>query len=177
MFRPFDGHLGIYGRLGAGGDDHIFRLEFCETIAVFDADAVGIRKAADAVDHLDAVAHQLILRDSNFVFHHVLDAKIQVRHGHVFFYVVVRPVEILVVEAGEMQHRFAHSLAGDGAGVDAHPADGGLLFDDGDSFSRLRALNGGALSARAGTNHNQIIRLHLRSPVLWCRPRGLMSRL
>jgi len=43
------------------------------------------------VDHLHAVAFQLVLRDPDFAFHNVLYSQIQVRHGHVFFAVVVDP--------------------------------------------------------------------------------------
>ena len=52
-----------------------------------------------------------------------------------------------------MQHRFSHGLAGNGARVDAHAPDGGLLFDDRHSFPCFCALNGGSLSAGTGANH------------------------
>ena len=42
---------------------------------------------------------------------------------------VIGAEEILGIEAGEVQDSFAHGLAGDGAGIDAHAADGALLFD------------------------------------------------
>jgi hypothetical protein len=50
-----------------------------------------------------------------------------------------------------MQHRFAHRLAGDRPGVDAHSLDGALLFDD-LLVPCFCSLNGGSLPAGAGAN-------------------------
>ena len=89
------------------------------------------------------------LDDADFVFDHALDAEVEVRHGDGILGVVVGAVENFGVEARKMEHGFAHGLAGDGSGIDAHAADGGLLFNDRDALAGLGALDGGALTAGA----------------------------
>jgi hypothetical protein len=65
-----------------------------------------------------------------------------------------------------VEDRFAHGLAGDGSGVDAHPAYGGLAFDNGDALAGLRGLNSGALSSGSRTDYDQVIRQKSPSPIL-----------
>jgi hypothetical protein len=48
-----------------------------------------------------------------------------------------------------MQDGFAHGFTGDGSGVDAHPAHGKLLFNDGDALSGFGRLDGSALPTRS----------------------------
>ena len=79
--------------------------------------------------HIDAVARKLRLRDVDFGLDHLVDAEAEVRHGDLFLDVIVDAVDALVLEAGKMQHGFAHGLAGDGAGVDAGAADDLALLD------------------------------------------------
>src|SRR6266567_4942224 len=118
-----DGHFWIGSRLGARGDYYELGLEFSVAVAVLHANVVRVQKLPRTVDQIDAVALELVLDDPYFILHHMLDAEVQVRHGHFAFVAVVGPVEILVVEPGEMQHRLAHGLAGDCAGIYAHAAD------------------------------------------------------
>ena len=95
---------------------------------------------------------------------HAIDPEIQVIHGDVIFGVVICAVEGLVIEAGKMQHRFAHGFAGNRSGVDAHAADHALFFDDSHSFPEFCGLDRCALSARSGAYNHKIIRSHLRNP-------------
>ena len=83
--------------------------------------------------------------DADFIFHHVLDTEIEVRHGADVFAVVVGAVKIFIVKAGKMQHGFAHGLAGNRSGIDADAANAGLSFDNRDALAGFGALNGGAL--------------------------------
>jgi hypothetical protein len=50
---------------------------------------------------------------------------------------VVDPVDVLVREAGQVQHRLAHGFARNGAGVDADAADPVHFFDNGDELAEL----------------------------------------
>ena len=59
-----------------------------------------------------------------------------------------------------MQHRFPHGLAGNGAGVDARPADHLPLLDQRDVFAGFGGLNGGPLARRAGADDDQVVALH-----------------
>ena len=97
---------------------------------------------------------------SDFGLDHLVDAEAQVRHGDLFLDVVVDAVDALVFEAGEMQHGLAHGLAGDGAGVDADPADDFALLDEDDAAAAFRALNGRALAGGAGADDDEIVSAH-----------------
>jgi|ERR1700722_14548029 len=120
---------------------------------------VGVAKASGAVNEHHAIALQLVLDDSDFIFYDMLYPEIEVRHGYRLIAVgVADAVKIFVVKAGQVKYRFAHGFAGNGAGVDAHPAHRGLAFDNGDALAGFRGLNSGALSPRPRTDHDQVIR-------------------
>ena len=123
------------------------------------------RESAQAVNEVDTVSLQLILDNGNLAFDNPLNPKAEICHGDLIFGVIVGAVEALLVEAGKMENGFAHGFAGDGAGVGADAADGRLFFNEGNAFASFYCLNGGALPARTGTNHNQFIRLHSWIPV------------
>jgi hypothetical protein len=57
--------------------------------------------------------------------------------------VIVRAVESLIVKTRKVQYRFAHGLTGNRAGVNAHPAHHGVFFNQRDTLSGFRRLNGG----------------------------------
>jgi len=59
-----------------------------------------------------------------------------------------------------MQHRFAKSLAGDGARVDANPSNYFTPLDKSHTLAHLGALDGRALARRSGTDNNKIVGLH-----------------
>ncbi len=160
MVRPLSGNGGRVGRLGAGGDDDDGRFEVGLAARVLDADVGGVEEAGAAVDHFDAVARQLRLGDIDFGLDHLVDAEAQVGHGDLFLDVVIDAVDALKLEAGEMQHGFAHGLAGDGAGVDAGAADDFALLDDDHAAAALGALNGGALPGGAGADHDEVVVAH-----------------
>ena len=122
MLRPLIGTFGF-----AAGFVPVAMMTYspsssAETVVVFDADVVRIDEFCHAVIDIDAVALELVLNHRNFVFDHALHAKIQIGHRDLIFRVIVRAVKTLIVKAGEMQHGFAHRLAGNRAGVDADAA-------------------------------------------------------
>src|ERR1700747_2377995 len=119
---------------------------------------------------------KLRLNYSHFILDYPLYAVIQIRHRHDFFHPIVRAVKILIIESGKVQHRFAHGFTGDGASIDTHAADRFALFNHCHSLAGFCRLDGGALPARSGANHNQVIRLHLGSPVRPIRRWGLRGR-
>jgi hypothetical protein len=120
---------------------------------------VGVAKASGSVNEHHAIALQLVLDDSDFIFHDMLHSEIEVRHGYWLIAVgVADAVKIFVVKAGQVKYRFAHGFAGDGSGVDAHPAHRGLAFDNGDALAGFRGLNSGTLSAGPRTDYDQVIR-------------------
>ena len=105
---------------------------------------------------------KLRLGDVDFGLDHLVDAEAQVRHGDLFLDVIVDAVDALVLEAGEVQHGFAHGLAGNGAGVDAGAADDFALLDHRHAAAALGALNGRTLSGRAGADDDDVVFLHAK---------------
>ena len=160
IVRPLSGHRRRDGRLGAGRDDDDRRFEIGGAARALDADVRGIDEAGAPDDHLHAVARELRLRDVDLGLDHLVDAEAEVRHRDLFLHVIGDAVDALELEAGKMQHRFPHRLAGDRAGVDARAADDFPLLDDRDLAPALRALNGGALPGRAGPDDDEVVGAH-----------------
>ncbi len=86
-----------------------------------------------------------------------LTRNVEVRHVDLFFDVIVDAVDALILKAREMQHRFAHGLAGDGAGIDAGSADNFALLDYRDAAAALRSLNRRALPRGAGADDDEVV--------------------
>jgi hypothetical protein len=154
MFRPLRDTRGIHRRLGPRGNDDVVGLELRITIDTFHADLVRAHKSPGPLDELHAVSLQLVLDDADFILHHVLDAEVQVRHGDAVFVAVICTIEILVVETGEMQDRFAHRLAGNRSRLDAYPSHGRLPLDHRNPFACFGPLDGCSLAAWPGANHH-----------------------
>ena len=110
----------------------------------------------------DAVAGELRLRDVDLVLDHLLDPERQVRHGDLLLHTVVDAVDTLVQKAREVQHRLAHRLAGDGAGVDARAADHFPSLDQRDPSPLFRGVNRRPLAGRARADDHEVERLHGR---------------
>ncbi len=181
------------GGLGAHGDDDLAGLECRIGLRALHAHLVRIDEAGDAVHHVDAVARQLRLGHVHLGLDHGLDAKGQVRHGDLFLHPVVHAVDGAVVVAGKVQHRLAHGLGGDGAGVDAHAPNHRASLNHGHALAHLGSGHRGALPRWPGTDHDQVIlyRAHNESlswaecslaaecrdgPALRC-PAGCISRI
>ena len=152
-----DGHLGRGGRLGADGDDDAVGLQRGLGLRAFHVHLVRIDEAGNAMDHVDAVARELRLGHVHFGLDHRLDAEGQVGHGDLFLHPVVDAVDRAVVVAGEVQHRLAHGLGGDGAGVDADAADHRAGLHNGHPLVHLGCGHGGSLPGGPGANDDQVI--------------------
>src|SRR5258708_21922416 len=139
-------HLAGAGRFGSGGDDDCLRTVRLLASDAVNLDSVRIYELRNAVDHFDVVARQLRLDHIDFGLDHVLDPERQVLHRDLFLDPVINTVDVLVVVAGEMQHGFADSFAGNSAGVDADAPHHFAPLDQANSFTRLSALDGRALT-------------------------------
>ena len=84
-------------------------------------------------------------------------AKGQVRHGDAFLDPVVHAVDRLVVVAGKVQHRLAHGLGGDGAGVDAGAPDDLARLHERDALAVLGAVDRGALACGSGADDDEVV--------------------
>src|SRR5262249_16394899 len=153
-------NLGRNGRLGSAGNHERLRLAVkVLAITIGHAHMVGIGEGGNAAEDFDVVAGQLCANDVDLGFHHILPPESKVPHRNLFFDAVVDPVDVLVIEAGQVQHRLAHGFAGNGAGVYADAADPVRFLDDGDELAELGPLDRGTLSCRARPDHYQIVRL------------------
>src|SRR5579863_2199258 len=110
----------------------------------------------------------------------MLRPKGQIGHGDSFFYAIVHAINVLVVEAGEMQHGLAHGFAGNGAGVDGGAAHYFHPFDQGRLFAEFGGLDGSALAGGPGANDDEIERFHggrrQSSWAQWARKRRAPAR-
>ena len=149
---PVDRHPGGVGRLGPGGDDDVLRLVGLGAAFIGHLHVVGVFEAGDARQYIDAIARELRLGDIDLGLDHVLDAEGKVRHRDLFLDLVVHAIDGTVVVAGEMQHGFAHCLAGDGAGIYRNPAHVSVPFHHGCPLAQLIGIDSGALPRGAGTN-------------------------
>ena len=147
-----DGHLGGVGRLGAGGDDDVLRLVRLGATLIGHLHVGGVFEAGHSGEHIDAIARKLRLGHVDLGLDHVLDAEGEVRHRDLFLDPVIHAVDRTVVIAGEMQHGFAHRLAGDGAGIDGDPADRSHALHHRGPLAQLIGVDGGALTRGAGTD-------------------------
>jgi hypothetical protein len=107
--------------------------------------------------HLDVVARKLRLGHIDLGLDDVLHPEGQVRHRDAFLHPVVHAVDGLVVIPGEVQHRLAHGLRRDSAGMDAAAAHQLARLDQGDLLAELGSVNGSSLSGRAGPDDDQIV--------------------
>src|SRR6185437_17125529 len=91
--------------------------------------------------YFNAVARKLRLRHVDFSFDDVLDTKGEVAHRDLVLYPVANAVDVLIVVARKMQHRFAHRFAGDRPGIDGSAANDLTPLDKRHTFAGLCALN------------------------------------
>ena len=160
IVRPLSGTVGETAGLVPVAMMMIGASKSARAARALHADVRGVDETGAPDDHLDAVARELRLRDVDFGLDHLVDAEAEVRHRDLFLHVVVDAVDALELEAGKMQHRFPHGLAGDRAGVDARAADDFPLLDHRHLAPALRALNGRALSRGSGPDDDEVVGLH-----------------
>src|SRR5216683_915479 len=160
-----EGNQRRFRGLGAGGDDDLGGFVVALAAHADHVDVRGVGKAGHAGDDLDAVARELRANDVDFGLDDVLRAEREIGHGDLFFHAIVHSVDVLVVEAGEVQHRFANGFAGNGSGVDGRAADDFELLDEGDALAELGGLDRRALARGPGTNDDEVVLFHGEAPV------------
>src|SRR5579872_2016341 len=96
-------------------------------------------------------------RDVNLVPHHRLDPKQQIRERDFFLHFVGFAIKRVLAVARQIQHRFAHRLARDGADVHAYAADDRLALDYHHALAKLGGLDCGRVAGRPGTDYHQIV--------------------
>jgi len=164
-----EGDVWVAGRRGASSDDDVGGAYVALPPAVHVSDPEGMRphKRAFRGQHFDAVAHQLVARDVNFVADHMVGAEQQVIHRDVLLDGVRRAVHPALAVAGEVQHGLAQRLAGGGPAVDAHPADHGFALDEGHALVQFGSLDRRALSGRAGADHHHVVVIFWHRRLRW----------
>lgn len=121
---------------------------------------MGIDKTGLTLDHVDTIAGHLILDDLDFARDHMVGAEGEILDGDVGFHPVAGAVQIALSEAGQIQDGFAQGFAGNGAGIDADPADHLLALDDPDFLSELGGLYGGFLPGRPCADDQEVVVSH-----------------
>ncbi len=121
---------------------------------------MGIEKSGRSEQDVDIIAVELGHGDVNLGADHVLNAEGQIGHRDFVFQPVIDAIDVLIEIARQVQHRFPHRLAGNGAGIDADSAHAFRFFDDGHVLAGFRSLNGRALAGGAGPDDDEIESLH-----------------
>ena len=144
------------GRPGAGGDDDVLGGDLpLATVVPFDQQGVRIDEAPGPFQQGDVVADQLVPDHVDLPADDVRGPAAEVLDGDVLLHPVALAVDAALAEPGEVQHGFAERLRGDGSGHHADPAHLASL-DDGRSPAELRRLDGGLLSRRSATDHQEV---------------------
>ena len=150
-------------------DDDLAGFQRRLALRALHAHLVRIDEPGNAVHHVDAVARQLRFGHVHLGLDHRLHAEGQVRHGDLFLHPVVHAIDGAVVVAGQVQHRLAHGLGGNGAGVDAHAANHLPGLDHSHAFAHLGRGHGGSLPRRPGTDNDEVILYRAHASHLWIR--------
>ena len=116
-----------------------------------------IDNRSDAGEQFYAVALELMLADFDLVSNNMIGAQQQVVHGDIFFHLIRRAINRPLPKSRQMQDSFPQRLGWYGAGIDRYAADQRFLLDDGDPFSQLCRLDGGAMSGRSRANDDDIV--------------------
>jgi len=111
-------------------------------------------------ENVDAVAGKLRADHIDFGFDDVEGAEGEICHGDLFLHAIVDAVDALILIARKMEDGFADGFAGDGAGVDGGATDDFEFLDKTGALAELGRLNGGALAARSGPHHDEIVLFH-----------------
>ena len=136
---------------------------------ILHVDVSRIHEAGLPREHFNVVARELGLRNVDLGPDHMLNAEGKVGHRDLFLDSVVHTVDRLIMETREVDHRFPHGLAGDGAGVDANAAEHLPLFNQCHFLAGFGRLDCGPLARWPGTDNDQVVGLHA-VPVIFLYP-------
>ncbi len=163
-----EGHVRRPIGLGPHGDDDLLGAEH-QPLAVRrrHLDLVRIEEARHAMADLHAVAGELMLQHVHFVVQRLVQARPQVLRSQVLLHPVGPAIEAALAPAGEIQHRLAQGLGGNGPGVHRHAAHAAALVDDQHRPAELGGLDGGAPPRGTASDNNQIIGAHAMHDRLW----------
>ena len=159
----FSSKATLAGRAGLvpDGDDDVVRADLPgPAAAVVDLDLVRPGEPGGAGDDRDAVAGQLAAHHVTFLGDHARGSGGQVRDRDLVLDPVGLPVDLALVDAGEIEDGLAERLGGNRARVQADSAKHVGPFHHGDSPVELRGGDRRPLPARPGTDHQQFIVMH-----------------
>ncbi len=115
----------------------------------------------------------------------MLRAEGKIGHADLILHTIVHTVDVLVIEAREMQDRFANGFAGNRSRVDGRAADHFELFDQRHVFAKFGGLNRRALARGPRTNDNEVVLFHSETSIKaesisllnYCHRKGAISRM
>src|SRR3984893_12372869 len=125
----------------------------------------GVGETGHACQYFDAIARELRADNVDFGFDDMLRAERKIGHGDLILHAIVHAVDVLVVETGEMQHRFTNCLTGNCAGVDGRAADHLELLNESHVLAEFGGLDRSALACRPRTYNNEIVLFHRETPI------------
>src|SRR6266436_7707328 len=115
------------------------------------------------VDKSGLTAHQLdvmereILQDARaFHVHDFALVVHEVVDGEIFLQRVINAVKAALLQAREIECRFAKGLAGNGAGVDATAAHMFGALDDGNAFAEVGCLGATLFAGGSASDHDEV---------------------
>src|SRR5260370_261170 len=117
---------------------------------------MGIQKCRLSAHEIDIVKRQVFQDTPALHVHNFALVMHKVVNGEIFLERVVDSVKAALLQAGEIECRFAKRLAGNRAGVDAASSHVLGAFDDGHAFAEVRSLRTGFFAGRTAANHDQI---------------------
>ena len=117
-------------------------------------------EARHALEKGDAIAPQLGPDHVALGAHHVMRAEQQILDPHLALGSERFAVQRALAPAGEVDHRLAQCLAGNGPGVDADAADVVLFLAHRHALTELGGLGRGALAAGTAADDDQIEVVH-----------------
>jgi hypothetical protein len=119
---------------------------------------VLIQERRLGVKHFDPVARQLIAAYVDLIAHYRIHPEQQVLKRDLVLDLVGLAVNRMFAVTGQVDHRFAHGLAGDCPDIDAGPADHRLALQQQRSPVQFGGLNRGVMTRRSRADHNQFVR-------------------
>ena len=136
--------------------------------AAANPDGVRVDKRRASEECLDIVARELRVGYIYFRLDDMLDPESQIRHGYLVFDPIIDAINVLILIAREVQHRFPQRLRRNGACIDADPTHNIALFHYRDFLARLRRLDRRSLAgwACAQNDHVKFVHWFLLEPLL-----------